>query len=314
MVSLPLRNNTTHETRRGVTLMIVGSLIIPGLDASAKLLTEGYGLSTGEVALARFILQTVCALPLVLAFGGTAALRIRRPFLNLVRGMLLAAATLTFFTALKFMPLADATAIFFVEPILVTVLSAFVLHERIGFARIATVLCGFAGTLIVIRPNFVALGAVAVLPMLTALLVALYAILNRRLADTGKPLTMHLFSGLGGCIVLSPALAIGHVLDVPGFTVSMPSDPDVLGLFAIIAVVATIAHLMFIQAYHDAPASLLAPLGYIEIPSAVLLGLLVFGDFPDPITIVGIVVIVLSGLALVILERRPVPVPPPPQP
>ena len=309
MARFVVRMNTSSEIRRGIVLMIAGSLVVPCLDASAKLLTERHGLSPGEVALARFLLQTAMAFPLVLAFHGASALRLRRPVFNLLRGMLLALATVCFFLALKFMPLADATAIFFVEPILVTLLSALVLKERIGIASGVAVLIGFTGTILVIRPNFLSLGIVAVLPLLTAFLVALYAILNRRLADTGKPLAMHFFSGLGGALLLLPAVLVGNAVDIPELRLAVPAAGAVCGLLAVIGVTATVAHLMFIQAYHDAPASVLAPLGYIEIPSAVLIGLLVFGDFPDPVTLLGIGVIVMSGLVLVTKARQPVAAP-----
>ncbi|MBC8130370.1 MAG: EamA family transporter [Rhizobiaceae bacterium] len=284
------------DIRRGLVLMVTGSFLIPGLDAAAKLLTERHDLSAGEIGLLRFLLQTLMVLPLLLATEGTAGLRIERPLLNLLRGVLLGLATFLFFTALKFMPLADATAIFFIEPMLVTILSVVFLKETVGWRRGVAILVGFAGAMIVIRPNFLALGPVAVLPALTAACVAVYAVLSRSLSKGSSPLAMHFYAGLGGLAALSVACAYGVATGVPDLALTMPEGPEAWVLILTLGVFATVCHLMFIHAYRLAPASLLAPFGYIEIISAVLLGFVLFGEFPDPAKWVGIAVIMGSGI------------------
>lgn len=297
MSSAPtLASESFFDIRRGLMLMIAGSVLIPGLDAAAKLLTERHGLSAGEIGLLRFLLQTMMVLPLLIASEGLAGLRIRRPGLNLLRGVLLGCATFMFFLALKYMPLADATAIFFLEPMIVTLLSAVFLKESVGLRRIVAVTIGFVGALIVIRPNFLTLGVVAVLPALTAAFIAVYAVMSRRLSREASPLAMHLYGGIGGLLTLCVATFVGGIAEVPELALTMPTGVEAFALIGAIGVFGTVCHLMFIQAYKLTPASLLAPFGYVEIVSAVLLGYALFGDFPDPTKWLGISIIVASGI------------------
>ncbi len=119
--------SNSQASKRGISLMITGTLLTPVLDAAAKILGQHHGMPVGEIALARFVLQTLMVLPFLLALGGWAGLRVRHLRLNLLRGVLLALASVAFFAALKAMPLADAIAIFFVQPMIVTLLSVFFL-------------------------------------------------------------------------------------------------------------------------------------------------------------------------------------------
>lgn len=299
---LPVPVNSVVEVRRALLLMIAGSLMIPALDAVAKVLGDFHGLSASGIALGRFGFQTVMLLPLLIAVEGPAALRIRHLGLNLLRGALLGLASYAFFTALKFMPLADTTAIFFVEPILVTLLSALVLGERIGRTRILAVIAGFVGALIVIRPNFVSLGLVAGLPLLTAACIAVYSILNRRLSAGSTPLAMHFYAGVGGTLVLLP-IVLGGSLGAPDLLSTIPRSGVVWGLLVAVGALATVGHFFFIKAYHLAPASVLAPFAYVEIISATILGLAIFGDFPAPMDWLGIAVIVGSGIYVFLHEQ-----------
>lgn len=303
------------DVRRGLALMILGAFFIPGLDAAAKLLTERHGLSAGQIGLLRFGLQTTMVFPLLVAAEGLAGLRIDRPALHLLRGVLLGLATVFFFIALKFMALADATAIFFLEPLVVTILSVIFLKERVGWRRVVAILVGFCGVMIVIRPNFLTLGPVAILPALTAVLVAVYAVLSRSLSQTSSPLAMHFYAGVGGCAVLSVGCLVGVLAGIPDLSLTLPSGVEAYALILTLGLFATVCHLMFIHAYKLAPASVLAPFGYIEILSAVLLGLVLFGEFPDPVIWIGIAVIVASGVYiawrenLVVRKAPPVPHP-----
>lgn len=283
--------------------MVAGSLLVPLLDTAAKLLGENHGMPAGQISFARFALQTMMVLPVLLALQGRAGLRTAQPVLNLLRGVLLAGGTIAFFIALKAMPLADAIAIFFVEPMMVTVLSVLFLRERMDARRIAAVVVGFGGALLVIRPNFVALGPVALLPLLTAVVVSIYLVLGRHLSKTTSSLTMHFYTGLGGMLTITAVLAAASGTGVRELQLIEPIGWTVWGLLMVIGLIATVAHLMFIQAYSLAPASLLAPFGYMEIVSATLFGFLFFGDFPDPMKWLGIGVIVASGIALVWTDR-----------
>ncbi|GGD39051.1 DMT family transporter [Aureimonas glaciei] len=299
----------TDNIRRGIGLMVLGALLVPGLDAAAKLLGGRHGLPTGEIALLRFVLQCLMVLPFLVVLEGWRSLRIRHVRLNLLRGALLGVASFLFFLALKSMPLADATAIFFVEPMIVTLLSALFLKESVGWRRIAAVLVGFVGALIVIRPNFLALGLVATLPLMTAALVAVYLILSRHLAARTPPLAMHFYAGIGGSLVMLAACLGGMAIGMPEMDLVVPRGTAVWGLLVIMGLFATVGHLLFVQAYRYAPASLLAPFSYFEIVSATILGLALFGDMPDLGKASGIAIIVASGVYIVwrenSLARRP---------
>jgi drug/metabolite transporter (DMT)-like permease len=231
-------------------------------------------------------------------------LRIGHVRLNLLRGALLGIASFLFFLALKSMPLADATAIFFVEPLIVTLLSALFLKESVGWRRIGAVLVGFVGALIVIRPNFLALGLVATLPLMTAALVAVYLILSRHLAARTPALAMHFYAGVGGSLIMLFVCLGGMAAGMPEMRIVMPRGATVWGLLVIMGVFATVGHLLFVQAYRHAPASLLAPFSYFEIVSATILGLALFGDVPDFGKATGIAIIVASGVYIVWRENR----------
>ena len=296
--------NTPAETVRGIVVFLVASAIIPLLDAFGKLLVTTHGLPPGEVAMIRLVLQAVMILPALLLMEGRAALAIAHPLLNLLRGALLGIAGVAFFGALRFMPLADATAIFFVEPMFITLLSGLVLKETVGWRRIAAIVVGFVGALIVIRPNFVTFGIASVLPMLAAACIALYLILGRRLSRTATPLAMLFYAGVGGTATLLVLSALAAPFDIADLALVVPQGLDVWLLLIGAGVIGTIGHLMFLEAYRLAPAAVLAPFGYMEIVTAVFLGFVLFGDFPDGPKWIGIAIIVASGVFIYLRERR----------
>jgi len=302
-ISTLAKQSESQATKHGVALMTAGALLTPVPDALAKILGEDFGMPAAEIALARFILQTFTVLPFLLAFGGWAALQVQNLGLNLLRGVLMAVGSIAFFAALKAMPLADAIAIFFVQPTIVTLLSVVFLKEALDLRRIAAVLVGFGGALLVIRPNVAALGFVAILPLICALFFAIYLVLGRHLSAMNSSLAVHFYTGLGGMVSLTVILAIGSVTGVAEFQMIAPIGSSVWGLLAVMSVFASLIHLMYIRAYGLAPAGLLAPFSYFEIVSAAALGLLLFGDFPDPAKGLGMAIIIASGLALVWADR-----------
>ncbi len=271
--------------------MLLAMLILPGIDAIAKWLSNG--ISSGQVAWSRFFFQTLLMLPLFLRTRGaivTSALP-----LHALRGALIALATLLFFSALKYLPLADAIAIFFVEPLILTLLSALFLGESVGWRRLTAVAVGFAGSLIVIRPSFSVLGPPALLPLGTALSFAVYLILTRKLAQHEYPERMQFYAGVFGGIVMTAALAVGSVTDVAVLSFVWPDRLQWV-LLAALGVIATGGHLLVVHAFRRAPAGVLAPFQYVEIIGATILGLVFFGDFPDATTWLGVVIIVASGM------------------
>ena len=207
-------------------------------------------------------------------------------------------------------PIANAIAIFFVEPLLLTVLSALILKERIGWRRTLAVVTGLIGAIIVIRPNWAAFGPVAVLPLGTALCFAFYMILTKILVTDGRPLALQFWTGVSATLVLAAATAVGHGQGITVLTLSVPDGRE-MALFAAMGVTAVIAHQMIVLALQRVDASIVAPMQYLEIVSATLLGWWIFGDFPDRLTWLGTGIIIASGVYVFRRERRTITVAPP---
>lgn len=286
---------------RGIMLMSGAMLLVPMMDICAKYLSSS--LPPLQIAFGRFAFQMLFALLTAAVGPGLASLRAPRLWPHLLRGFFLAGASALFFTALKTMPVADAIAIFFVEPMILTILSALFLRETVGIRRWAAVLVGLVGAMIIIRPGFATFGATALLPLGTAFLFALYLVVTRRLSGEGSMLCVQFTAGLGGCLLLGPLLVFGGLAGFDDFVPVAPKVPG-LALLAIIGAISFFAHGLIVKAFAAAPASVLAPFNYLEIVSATLFGYLVFGDFPDGVTWIGIALIVGSGIYIAHREHR----------
>src|SRR6056297_158263 len=285
----------------GILLMIGFCVLAPLQDSFAKLI--GGAVAVGQVAATRFLFQAGLLLPVAMAFGW-----LHRPGraeigLHLLRGALLLVATAFFFTALRFMPIADAIAIFFVEPFILTLLGGLILREPIGPRRYIACAVGFAGAMLIIQPSFREVGPVALLPLVTALCFAFYMILTRRMATRMHPITLQVYTAGAALVVAAPVLL---AFDGSGIAPLDPSWPDarVAWLLLGLGVIATLSHVCISFALSLAPASLLAPLQYLEIVGATLFGYLIFSDLPDAMTFAGIALIVASGLYVFLRERR----------
>lgn len=288
----------------GVFLMIGFALIAPGMDALAKL--AGERIPVGEILAFRFGVQTLLLFPLALALGVLVPQGPKALTGHALRAALILLATGFFFTALRFMPIADAIAIFFVEPFILTLLGAAFLGEAIGWRRILACAIGFGGAMLVIRPSFAAFGPVALLPLGTAVAFALYMILNRRTARDQHPVALQAWTALAAAAMVIPILAL---FEGSGSEIFDPVWPE--GRFWAyligVGVVASISHLCVSGALRFAPAATVAPLQYLEILAATGLGYLIFADLPDRQTVLGICIIVASGLFVIWREGRPQP-------
>ncbi len=287
------------EVETGMALMAVTMLAAPGMDAIAKVLTAT--LSPGQVTWGRFAFQTAVLLPFVLASGRR--VRTTRPGIHAARGALLGSALLLIIWALKYLPLANAIAIFFVEPLILTLFSALFLGERIGARRLAAVVVGLVGALVVIRPTWSAFGWASVLPLGTAVCFAGYLTLTRHSAASEGPLAMQLWAGLFAALLTSVAIGLGEALSIPVLDPVWPDARD-WALLGSLGLLSAVFHVILAFAFRLAPAGILAPFQYVEIISATLLGLLLFGDFPDPVTWLGTGLIIGSGLYVFVRERR----------
>lgn len=297
------QSDSSSSSFRGMMIMAGCMAVLPAMDAIAKYMATYGGMSPGQVTFYRFFFQLVCTLPLLLALSPRALLSTRRPFLNLFRGVLHAAASLMFFVAVKYMPLADVFAIYFVEPFMLTMMSALFLGEKVGWRRWLAIVIGFGGAMIVIQPSFEIFGLKSLLPVACAFLFTLYLFLNRAMGDGDTPLTMQTMAGIGGTLFMAVALGIGHSLGDVDFEMSLPGNMQALLLLILLGSISGYMHLLVVQAFRLAPISLLAPFQYFEIISATALGFVLFNDFPSPSKWLGILIIVASGLFIIWRER-----------
>ncbi len=280
-------------------LMAAGTIMIPGIDAIAKYLSDA--LAPGQIAFCRFLFQLIFLLPIVVVTGRPLASR--HVGLNALRGALIGGATLCFFWALHYLPLADTIAIFFVEPLILTLIAALFLKEQVGWRRLSAIVVGFAGALLVIRPSFQTVGLPAFLPLGAALCFAIYLALTRRVVATEDVLTMQLWAGIFGLLTLGFAIGFGEAFAIAVLDPSWPTAAQ-WPLLAALGAIATTGHLLIVAGVRRAPPSILAPFQYLEILGATLLGFLIFDDFPDLVTWIGILIIVASGLYVFHRERR----------
>lgn len=283
--------------RAGLAIMMLAMLLAPGMDVFAKLLTQTT--SPGQVTLGRFLVQTLLLIPLVLVTGQWSAPRKA----HVLAGFFLAVALLALNTAFQVMPIVNAIAIFFVEPLVLTALSVLILGERIGWRRLAAVVAGLIGAMVVIRPNWAAFGPTAVLPLLTALCFAAYLLVTKVMATGPHKLALQLWSGVFALVFLVLFTAAGDRAGLPVAALRLPAAEE-LWLYAAMGGLAVLTHQMIVHALARADASLAAPLQYLEILSGTVLGWLVFSDFPDPLTWLGAAIIIAAGLYVFYRERQ----------
>lgn len=276
----------------GVGLMLIAMAILPMIDVIAKYLGQN-GMPVLQIVWARLTFGAVMTLPLALPHTGVRGLMPERPFYHGLRAALLIMATFCFFWSLKFLPIADALAIFFVQPLVVTALSPLVLVEHVGPRRWAAVFVGFVGTLIIIRPGFGGLNPGALLALGAGTSLALYFLMTRRISGVNKAIVTTFHTNLLGAVITCALVPLVWV---------MPTASEWL-LFVALAAIANLGHYAIVRAYDHAEASLLAPLAYTEMITATLLGFLFFGDFPDLWTFVGVGILISCAIYISMRER-----------
>lgn len=295
----PMKARLRSDVEIGMLLMAFAMLLIPGIDAIAKLLSGT--VSPAQIAWGRFVFQTLLLLPVILLTGRP--VRSARLGVHACRGALIATAIVLLFWALRYLPIANAIAIFFVEPLILTLFSALFLRESVGARRLVAVAVGLLGAMIVIRPSWEAFGWAAVLPLGTAICFAGYLTLTRHVAGNEDVLTIQLWAGIFAALVLSAVLMMGGATGVEVIAPAWPTAWE-LGMLGALGLIATVGHVLIALALRHASASILAPFQYLEIFSATVLGFVLFGDFPDAVTWLGTSIIVASGLYVFLRERR----------
>jgi drug/metabolite transporter (DMT)-like permease len=276
----------------GILMLIGAMMILPIMDAMAKHLSASFPLL--QITWARFFFHFLSLLPILLFSLRLDQLWPRQPGLQILRGGLLMASTFCFFGGVSYMPLADTLAIFFISPLIVTLLAPAMLGEQVGIRRKTAVAIGFIGALIIVRPGLTVFQPAALFPIASGCFYALYSITTRKLAGTAPPLVTAAYTAILG--------AVGTSAAVP-FVWRTPTPTEFL-LMMSMGVIAAAGHYLIVRAYRRAEASLLSPLSYTEMIAMVAVGYAVFGDFPDFWTMVGIVILIGSGAYISIREHR----------
>ena len=291
----------TTAVVNGLLLMLLAMLAAPLIDIFSKLATDST--SPTMITAARFVFQALFMLPIVLWHGLWRNFSWRMSGYHAIRAAIITVSMICFVATLAVMPVADAIAIFFVEPIILTILASIFLGETIGWRRYTACGVGFIGAMIVIRPSFEEVGLIAALPVITAFCVAVFALMTRALAPRENPWAMQFQMSVWGIPICALLLLAGDLTDVEFLTSSLPDLTVSLWLVGV-GFFAALSGILAVYAYRVAPASVLAPLQYFEIVSATLFGWLVFGDFPDAVKWLGISIIIGSGLYIIWRERR----------
>nr|WP_298681779.1 DMT family transporter [uncultured Dongia sp.] len=282
----------TQKPLIGIVLMLAAMGILPFLDVVAKTLGE-QNVPIVEIVWARLFFGMLITLPVAWKIVGVKGL-VPDPFwMHTMRGIFLCSATFFFFWALKFLPIADTLAIFFVQPLIVTMLSPVMLGEKVGVRRWAAVVVGFIGTLIIIRPGFQAFNPGMLMALTAGTSLAIYMLLTRKISGRANAMVTTFHTNVVGSLITTVAVVFFW----------QPPTLEQWLLFPLLGLIATIGHSLIVKAYDHAEASLLAPLAYAEMIMAVAAGWYFFGDFPDRWTFVGVGILIACAIYISYRER-----------
>ena len=283
----------TPDVLRGIVLMCAGVGLFPLMNASVKLLTARYPVL--EITWARFTGHLIVMLIVFLPQYGRRLIATRRPLVQLARSLLMLISNGVFVLAIGKVPLATASAIGFTSPLIVTALSVPLLREPVGWRRWSAVCVGFAGALLIIRPGHALADPAVLLLLASSGAYALYQIATRWVMAHDSPATGIIFAALLG--------SLGTTMFLPLIWV-MPKNLGDFAMLLSLGCLGGLGHFLAIKAFQVAPASVIAPLGYVELLGTAVLGYLIFGNFPDALTWVGALIIIASGLYIAMRERK----------
>ena len=291
-----LEHNDSVAVARAIGLYSFAILLLSLMDVLIKWLSADY--STVQIVFFRSLFGLLPLVVLIPRSGGLSSLRTRRWRLHLLRGLFALATALTFFFAFGLLPLADAYAIAFAAPIVMTALSVPILGETVGLRRWLAVLVGFAGVIVMLRPGTAELGELLGIGTIAAiagtLFFAISTLLTRKLAQTDSNAAIIFYGSLviiGGSLLLLP------------FHFTMPDPPGLL-LLAATGLLGGIGGIAFIEALRGAQVAILAPFEYTSMIWAILFGYLIWSDLPDGWTIAGSAIVIASGLYILHRETR----------
>lgn len=291
---------TSDRPLLGIVLMLGFCLLAPVGDAMAKII--GQTVPLGILLLARFASQALLLLPLVILTKRPWRMEKRTLQLAWLRTLLHIIGIGSMFSALMYLPLADAVAIAFVMPFIMLALGHYVLGEEIGIRRFGACGVGLIGTLLVIQPAFDNVGWPALLPLVVAVVFSLFMLVTRKIAKDVDPIGLQAVNGFMAVAILLPVLVLFSGSDIALFALKLPTTGEVLFLFAI-GLLGTFAHLLMTWSLRFAPAATVAPMQYLEIPFATLIGWFVFSELPNGLASLGIAITISAGLYIVMRER-----------
>ena len=290
--------------RIGAVCAMLAALCFSSNDVGIKFLSGGYALH--QVVLLRTFFGTAFILVLILPFnGGWRVLRTKRLKIHICRGLCVVFANMCFFLALAAMPLADAVAIVFISPLLITVFSIIFLNEKVGRYRWSAIGVGLLGVLIIVRPGTSAFQVVSLLPLFAATGYATLHTLTRKIGPTESAATLALYIQLTFLVV---CLLVGFFIGDGRYATN--NDPSLMFLFRawvwpepvdfwiflIVGAGSAFGGFLISQAYRISEAAFVAPFEYIAMPLAIFWGVIFFNEWPDPAAWSGILLIVASGL------------------
>ena len=259
-------------------------VMLPVMDGFAKYLSST--IPVLQITWSRYFFTVIITLPIMLIFFRKNLIWSENPKLQLIRGLLLFCANILFFYSISIISLAKALTLAFVAPLIVTALSPVLLGEKVGIRRWAAVITGFIGSLIVIRPGFVEINLASIAALGTGVLYGFYLIVTRKLHTSDNPLLTLLLTGVVGAII--------STMIMPAVWVK-PTISEWYMMFAI-GLFASIGHLFLILSLRYADASKLAPFGYFEIVTNIIIGYFFFNHFPDYWHFLGLFIIITSGI------------------
>ena len=269
---------------KAIILNLSAWIVLPFMDTIAKYLSSE--ISFFQITWARYFFTVFWTLPLMFFFFRKNLKWSENPKLQILRGITLLSANICFFYSISIISMAKALTLAFIAPLVTTALSTIILGENVGIKRWSAVIVGFLGSLVVIRPGLIEFNLATLAALGTGFFYGVYLIITRKLHTVDNPLLTLLITGVVGAIISS--------LFVPIIWINL-SQSQWLWL-ALMGIFACLGHLLLIYSLRYADASKLAPFGYFEIVTTIILGYYFFQDFPDIWTFTGLFIIISSGV------------------
>jgi drug/metabolite transporter (DMT)-like permease len=296
---------------KGILCLVCAVGLLTISDSIIKLLSPNYALH--EIMLLRALFAMIVVVVIVQIEGGFVILKTRRPVLHFIRGSMLVLANMFFFLGLASLPIAETVALFYSAPLFICLLSQLVLAQKVSLYRWVAIFIGLVGVVVMLRPGTEIFKMVALLPIIAAFAYACMVIITSKLGMQDKAGTMTFYIQFAFIVISSiVGLSVGdgrfYTPDNPtlGFLLRSWSVPAIndFGLIAACGFFVAVGGYLLSQAYRIGQASLMAPFEYSSMPIALLLGYLVWGDWPDNYSMAGSALIIFSGILIVVIEKK----------